>query len=121
MELRRNLRGPAPDITGQPSSGGFAPRPVRREQIPCYGRRGLVIGFGLEKGGSTMVNKVRWGARGAAGIATQKVIPAMQQGEWSVVSGIASRDRAKAEAAAGSLGIPKAYGSYEEILRDPEI
>ena len=35
--------------------------------------------------------------------------------------GIASRDRAQAEAAARELGIPKAYGSYEEMLADPEI
>ena len=66
-------------------------------------------------------NKVRWGVLGAAQIAVQQVIPAMQQGEWSEISAIASRDRHKAEAAAGALGIAKAYGSYEELLRDPEI
>ena len=66
-------------------------------------------------------NKVRWGVLGAARIAVQKVIPAMQRGEWSVISAIASRDRRKAEAAASPLGIAKAYGSYEELLRDPEI
>jgi len=66
-------------------------------------------------------NKVRWGVLGAALIAVQKVIPAMQQGEWSEISAIASRDRHKAEAAASALGIAKAYGSYEELLRDPEI
>jgi predicted dehydrogenase len=66
-------------------------------------------------------NKVRWGVLGAAQIAVQKVIPAMQQGEWSEISAIASRDRHKAEAAASKLGIAKSYGSYEELLRDPEI
>jgi len=66
-------------------------------------------------------NKVRWGVLGAAQIAVQKVIPAMQQGEWSEISAIASRDRHKAVAAASALGITKAYGSYEELLRDPEI
>ena len=66
-------------------------------------------------------NKVRWGVLGAAQIAVQKVIPAMQRGEWSEISAIASRDRHKAEAAASALGIAKAYGSYEELLRDPEI
>ena len=66
-------------------------------------------------------NKVRWGVLGAALIAVEKVIPAMQQGEWSEISAIASRDRHKAEAAASALGIAKAYGSYEELLRDPEI
>jgi predicted dehydrogenase len=68
-----------------------------------------------------MRNKVRWGVLGAAQIAVQKVIPAMQQGEWSEISAIASRDRQKAQAAASALGIAKAYGSYEELLRDPEI
>ena len=68
-----------------------------------------------------MRNKVRWGVLGAAQIAVRKVIPGMQKGEWSEIAAIASRDRRKAEAAAGPLGIPKAYGSYEELLRDPEI
>jgi len=45
----------------------------------------------------------------------------MQKGEWSQVTAIASRDRGKAEKAAGLLGIPKAYGSYAELLSDPDI
>jgi predicted dehydrogenase len=67
------------------------------------------------------MQKVRWGVLGAARIATTKVIPAMQQGQLSQVTGIASRDRAKAEETARQLGIPKSYGSYEEMLADPEI
>jgi predicted dehydrogenase len=67
------------------------------------------------------MQKVRWGILGAARIATQKVIPAMQRGELSEVVGIASRDRTKAEQAAGALGIQKAYGSYAEMLADAEI
>ncbi len=65
--------------------------------------------------------KVKWGVLGAASIATRKVIPAMQRGEWSAVTAIASRDLNKAKDAAGKLGIEKAYGSYEELLADPEI
>ena len=68
-----------------------------------------------------MRNKVRWGVLGVAQIAVHKVIPGMQQGEWCEIAAIASRDRHKAEAAAHQLGIAKAYGSYEELLRDPEI
>src|SRR5580698_7473463 len=64
--------------------------------------------------------KVKWGVLGAANIALKKVIPAMQQSEWSEVTGIASRDLKKAQEAARSLGIAKAYGSYEELLADPE-
>jgi predicted dehydrogenase len=58
---------------------------------------------------------------GVAGIAVKKVIPAMQRGEWSHVIAIASRDLAKAQQIAEQLGIPKAYGSYEEMLADPDV
>src|SRR3954466_11006496 len=65
--------------------------------------------------------KIRWGIIGVAGIAVKRVIPAMQQGELCEVVGIASRDRTRAKDAARELGIPKAFGSYEEMLADPEI
>ena len=68
-----------------------------------------------------MPDKVRWGVLGVAKIATTKVIPAMQRGEWSEVRAIASRDVEKARRAAASLGIPKYYGSYEALLADPDI
>ena len=67
------------------------------------------------------MDKIRWGVLGVAQIATQKVIPAMMRGRWSTVTAIASRDRAKADTAARQLGLPKAYGSYEELLDDPDI
>jgi len=66
-------------------------------------------------------DKVKWGVLGAASIATKKVIPGMQKGEWSEIAAIASRDLKKAEDTARKLGIPKAYGSYEELLADQEI
>ena len=65
--------------------------------------------------------KIRWGILSTAVIGTAKVIPAMQRGDFSEVSGIASRDPEKAAKVAGELGIPKCYGSYEELLADPEI
>jgi len=67
------------------------------------------------------MRKVRWGVLGVARIAVNRVIPAMQAGEWTEVVGIASRDRARAEELAKQARIPKAYGSYEEMLADPEI
>ncbi len=67
------------------------------------------------------MRKLRWGVLGVANIAVVKVIPAMQRGEWSEITAIASRDLAKAQSAARKLGIPKAYGSYEGLLADPEI
>jgi predicted dehydrogenase len=45
----------------------------------------------------------------------------MQKGDWVEVSAIASRDLGKAEQVARTLGIAKAYGSYEELLADPQI
>jgi predicted dehydrogenase len=68
-----------------------------------------------------MPDKVRWGILGAARIALVKVIPAMQKSELCEIHAIASRDPAKAKEAAAGLGIPKAYGSYEELIADPEI
>src|SRR5215216_647590 len=65
--------------------------------------------------------KVRWGVLGAAKIAVEKVIPAMQKGEWSEVVGLASRDAGVAARVARGLGIKKSYGSYEELLADPDI
>ena len=65
--------------------------------------------------------KVKWGVLGAASIAVRKVIPGMQQSEYCEVAAIASRDLSKARSAAASLKIGKAYGSYEELLADPEI
>jgi predicted dehydrogenase len=67
------------------------------------------------------VNKVRWGVLGVAGIATRKVIPAMQRGRWSTVTAIASRESSRAQEAAARLGIAKAYGSYEALLDDPDV
>lgn len=64
---------------------------------------------------------VRWGILGAANIAVAKVIPAMMRSERSRVVAIASRDAAKAGAAARALGIPRAYGSYEALLADPDV
>lgn len=68
-----------------------------------------------------MSQRVKWGVIGVANIAVKKVIPGMQAGEWCEITAIASRNIAKAQAAAEQLNIPKAYGSYEELLADPEI
>ena len=65
--------------------------------------------------------KLRWGVLSTANIGLKKVLPAMQQGENTTVVAIASRDLAKARQAAAALGIPTAYGSYEELLADPNI
>lgn len=68
-----------------------------------------------------MNEKVRWGILGTAKIALTKVIPAMQRSPWCEVVAIASRDIAKANAAATKLHTPKAYGSYEAMLADESV
>ena len=64
---------------------------------------------------------VRIGIISTAKIGIEKVIPAMRQCRFCQVAAIASRDLARARAAADALDIPRAYGSYAELLADPEI
>jgi len=64
---------------------------------------------------------VRWGVLSTAKIGIDKVIPATAAAERSEVVAIASRDPGRARAAASELGIPRAFGSYEDLLADPEV
>ena len=66
-------------------------------------------------------NKIRWGIISTAKIGMEQVIPAMQQSEYCNIQAIASRTQESADTAAASLGIPKAYASYDALLADPEI
>lgn len=68
-----------------------------------------------------MTSKIRWGILSTAGIGRKRVIPAMKLANNGEVAAVASRDLDKAKAFAAELGIPKAYGSYEELIADPEI
>lgn len=68
-----------------------------------------------------MSAKLRFGVLSTANIALKKVIPAMQRSQQTAVTAIASRHLDKARAAAAALGIAAAYGSYEELLADPNI
>jgi predicted dehydrogenase len=65
--------------------------------------------------------KTRWGILGVAKIALDKIIPAIQAGNTGKVVAIASRSIDKARAAGERFAIPRAYGSYEELLADPEV
>lgn len=67
------------------------------------------------------VAPVRWGVLSTADIGVAKVIPAMQESELSPVTAIASRSADRAAEAAEALGIPRSYGSYEELLADEDI
>lgn len=69
----------------------------------------------------TVNKKITWGVLSTARIGLNKVIPALQRSQFGTVLGIASRDEARGRIAAGRLGIPNVYGSYEALLADPVI
>ena len=71
--------------------------------------------------GKPMQKKIRWGVLGNAKIAREKVVPAMQRGEYSTVVAMASRDTAKAAPVCEALVITTLHGSYEALLADPNI
>ncbi|GAB5377917.1 MAG: Gfo/Idh/MocA family oxidoreductase [Acuticoccus sp.] len=65
--------------------------------------------------------KLSWGIISTALIGEAHVIPAMLKSDKLTVDAVASRDGAKGRQFADTFGIPKAYGSYEDMLADPEI
>lgn len=65
--------------------------------------------------------KVTWGVLSSSNLAVKKVIPAMQAGTDSEIVAIASRNPTTAQHIASQLQIPRAYGSYEQLLADPDI
>jgi predicted dehydrogenase len=66
-------------------------------------------------------DRVRWGVISTANIGLEKVLPGMMNSKEIEIRAIASRSLKSAKKAAKKLGIPVAYGSYEELLDDPEI
>ena len=67
------------------------------------------------------MTKVKWGVISTANIGVAKVLPGMLKSNDIELVAISSRNLKSAQEWAGKLGIPKAYGSYEEMLADPEI
>jgi predicted dehydrogenase len=63
---------------------------------------------------------VKWGIVSTADI-NRKVIPGAHASDKVDLVAVASRDQARAEAYAQEWEIPRAYGSYEALLADPEI
>ncbi len=64
---------------------------------------------------------LKWGVVSTAKIGLEKVLPAMAGSPDCEIVAIASRDRERAESAARKLGIPKAYGTYEDLFTDTEV
>ncbi len=66
-------------------------------------------------------DRVRWGVISTARIGWERVLPGMMKSKELEIRAIASRALPNAKKWAKKLGIPVAYGSYEELLDDPEI
>jgi predicted dehydrogenase len=67
-----------------------------------------------------MSSPVKWGIVSTADI-NRKVIPGAHASDKVDLVAVASREEARAEAYAREWGIPRAYGSYEDLLADAEI
>ncbi len=62
---------------------------------------------------------MRWGILGTGWIAHEQTTDLLGNG-FSVVA-VGSRTQLSADAFAAEFGIPRAYGSYEELVADPEV
>ena len=65
--------------------------------------------------------KLRWGVISTANIGKYAVIPAIQASRNGEMLAVASRDLQKASGFAENLGIPRSYGSYDELLAAEDI
>jgi predicted dehydrogenase len=63
---------------------------------------------------------VKWGIVSTADI-NRKVIPGAHASEKVDLVAVASRTQDRADAYARDWGIPRAYGSYDDLLADPEL
>jgi len=68
-----------------------------------------------------MTDTIRWGVISTANIGRKRVIPAIQQSRNGTVAAVASRSLESAQAFAAEMDIPTAYGSYDDLLADPNI
>jgi predicted dehydrogenase len=68
-----------------------------------------------------MTKKVKWGILSTAPIAQRRVLPALRDCQYVEVVAIGSRSLDRAKAVADQFSIPRAYGTYEDLLGDPEV
>jgi xylose dehydrogenase (NAD/NADP) len=64
---------------------------------------------------------LRWGILGCARIARRRLMPGIRASATGTLHAVASRDPATARALAEEFGVPRACGSYQELLDDPEV
>ncbi|MBO5999674.1 MAG: Gfo/Idh/MocA family oxidoreductase [Lachnospiraceae bacterium] len=67
------------------------------------------------------MSKVKWGILGTANIARWGMIPGMKQADNCELYAIAGRSAEKAKKYQEDYGFQKAYGSYDELLRDEDV
>ena len=67
-----------------------------------------------------MTRPVRWGILGTGGITAKLLAGAAASPDAEVVA-VGSRDTARATAFAAANGIPRAHGSYDDLLEDPGV
>ena len=67
-----------------------------------------------------MPDRIRWGLLSTAKI-NDALIGPIKESDRSQLVAVASRDLQKAKEYANKKGIPQAYGSYEDLLADPDI
>ena len=65
--------------------------------------------------------KVKWGVLGTANVASWGAIPGMKKADSCELYAIAGRDIKKAEKFKNEFAFQKAYGSYDELLADPNV
>ncbi|WP_165068025.1 Gfo/Idh/MocA family protein [Paludisphaera rhizosphaerae] len=64
---------------------------------------------------------LRWGLLSCARICRRGLIPGIRASETGTLAALASRDGSQAKAWADEFEIPRAYGSYDALLADPEV
>lgn len=64
---------------------------------------------------------VRWGVLSTSAFADRHFLPALRKSASIQIAAVASRDLARSRKYADRNGIPRAYGSYEELLSDASI
>lgn len=64
---------------------------------------------------------LRWGILSTAKIAREQLMPAIGKATNASLAAIASRDLERAQEIAAAFGIPRAYGSYDELLASPDV
>jgi predicted dehydrogenase len=67
------------------------------------------------------VNVLRIGLLGSARISATALLEPAESVPQVTVAAVGARDQARAQAVAMRYGIPAAYGSYDELLADPDI